>query len=159
MIRARKPSAQTLAVLDALLAAAPAWRHGYDLIANAGLSSGTLYPLLIRLADRGLLETRWEAATHPGRPPRHLYRLTSAGIAYATEQLAADGTWNRTGDSRQRDDPHRPDALPISVPLLAPGATALGAGYARGTRSHMRAGRCSHLCRRLPLGGRDATVR
>lgn len=90
MVRARKPSAQTIAVLNVLLGAAPDWRHGYDLITNAGLSSGTLYPLLIRLANRGFLETRWEAATHPGRPPRHLYRLTGAGIAYATEQLAAE---------------------------------------------------------------------
>lgn len=89
MVRVRKPSAQTIAVLDALLAAAPAWRHGYDLITKAGIASGTLYPLLIRLADRGLVETRWEGATHPGRPPRHLYRLTGAGIAYATEQVAA----------------------------------------------------------------------
>lgn len=89
MVRARKPSAQTVAVLDALLGATPAWRHGYDLITNAGMSSGTLYPLLIRLTDRGYLETKWEGATHPGRPPRHLYRLTGAGIAYATEQIAA----------------------------------------------------------------------
>ena len=89
MARARKPSTQTITILDALLSAAPAWRHGYDLISNAGIPSGTLYPLLIRLADRGLLETEWEGARHPGRPPRHLYRLTGAGIAYATEQLAA----------------------------------------------------------------------
>ena len=86
MVRPRKPSTQTLAVLNALLGGATAWRHGYDLIANAGLSSGTLYPLLIRLADRGLLETKWESAARPGRPPRHLYRLTGAGVAYATEQ-------------------------------------------------------------------------
>lgn len=97
MVRVRKPSAQTIAVLKALLGAAPVWRHGYDLITNAGISSGTLYPLLIRLADRGFLETKWESATHPGRPPRHLYRLTGTGIAYATEQVAAgrDATGNR----------------------------------------------------------------
>ena len=89
MVRARKPSMQTIAVLNSLLDAAPTWRHGYDLITSAGLSSGTLYPLLIRLADRGLLETKWEETTQPGRPPRHLYRLTGAGLAYATEQLAA----------------------------------------------------------------------
>lgn len=88
MVRPRKPSMQTIAVLNALLEATPAWRHGYDLIISGGLSSGTLYPLLIRLADRGFLETRWEGAARPGRPPRHLYRLTGAGVAYATEQLA-----------------------------------------------------------------------
>jgi PadR family transcriptional regulator, regulatory protein PadR len=58
------------------------WRHGYDLGVDARLKSGSLYPILIRLADRGLLEATWEAAV-PGKPPRHLYRITSAGQAEA----------------------------------------------------------------------------
>ena len=88
MTSVRNPSAQAITVLDALLGAAPAWRHGYDLITSTGISSGTLYPLLIRLTRRGLLETEWESVTRPGRPPRHLYRLTGVGIAYATEHVA-----------------------------------------------------------------------
>jgi DNA-binding PadR family transcriptional regulator len=41
-------------------------------------------PILIRLADRGQLETTWEADIPAGRPPRHLYRLTGAGLELTT---------------------------------------------------------------------------
>ena len=44
----------------------------------------------VRLADRGLLESKWEPAPDPGRPPRHLYRLTAKGSAYARSELEAD---------------------------------------------------------------------
>jgi DNA-binding PadR family transcriptional regulator len=44
-----------------------------------------MYPILMRLTDRGLLETNWESDAPPGRPPRHLYRLTSEGRALASE--------------------------------------------------------------------------
>jgi hypothetical protein len=52
------------------------WRHGYDIAREVGLKSGTLYPILIRLADRGWLEACWEDEQPAGRPRRHLYRLT-----------------------------------------------------------------------------------
>ncbi|WP_242416006.1 PadR family transcriptional regulator [uncultured Sphingomonas sp.] len=61
------------------------WRHGYDLMKQAGLLSGTLYPLLMRMGDQGLVEAQWQAPTQPGRPPRHAYRLTGAGLALARE--------------------------------------------------------------------------
>jgi len=76
-------SAQTLLVLSALSAAPADWRHGYDLAKQTGLKSGTLYPILVRLADRGLMEARWEEGRPAGRPPRHLYRLSSEGLAQA----------------------------------------------------------------------------
>lgn len=57
------------------------WRHGYALAKQTGLKSGTLYPILIRLADRGLVEARWQDEPRPGRPRRHLYRLTADGLA------------------------------------------------------------------------------
>jgi DNA-binding PadR family transcriptional regulator len=60
------------------------WRHGYLLARETGLRSGTLYPILIRLADRGLVEACWQDEPEPGRPRRHLYRLTAAGLASAT---------------------------------------------------------------------------
>jgi DNA-binding PadR family transcriptional regulator len=44
-----------------------------------------MYPILMRLADRGLLETSWESDPPAGRPPRHLYRLTGTGRATAKE--------------------------------------------------------------------------
>jgi PadR family transcriptional regulator PadR len=79
-------SAQTLQVLDSLLAAPQEWRYGYDLSRDTSLKSGTLYPILMRLAERALMETRW-AASVDGRPPRHMYRLTPEGASLAREML------------------------------------------------------------------------
>jgi DNA-binding PadR family transcriptional regulator len=61
------------------------WRHGYDLLKATGLLSGTLYPLLMRMTDNGLVEAEWRDPVQPGRPPRHVYRLTAAGLALALE--------------------------------------------------------------------------
>lgn len=88
---ARRPhsSRQTRAVLAALFARPDAWRHGYDLLQETQLKSGTLYPLLMRLADDGLLEAEWRPPVPPARAARHAYRLTRAGRAFAEETLAS----------------------------------------------------------------------
>jgi PadR family transcriptional regulator, regulatory protein PadR len=86
MPRRRNISKQTQSVLAALLEAPEAWRHGYELSKLTSLKSGTLYPLLMRLSDQGLLESAWEESAQAGRPPRHVYRLTTPGIAFAREQ-------------------------------------------------------------------------
>jgi DNA-binding PadR family transcriptional regulator len=78
-------------VLTVMLTRPTEWRHGYELARHAGLSSGTLYPLLIRLNERGLLEARWEEPAQPGRPARHVYRLSSAGRAFARSLDASEG--------------------------------------------------------------------
>jgi DNA-binding PadR family transcriptional regulator len=80
-----------LILLEALSAKSQQWRHGYDLMKETGLSSGTLYPLLMRMADKGLIESEWREPAQPGRPARHAYRLTTAGIvlARATEKSSA----------------------------------------------------------------------
>ena len=83
MTRARALSPQAHAVFAALLCQPQAWRYGYDLCNETGLKSGTLYPLLMRLADQGLLEAEWRPSAQPGRPPRHAYRLTSQGLSRA----------------------------------------------------------------------------
>lgn len=88
MPRTSNISPQTQAVLAALIVQSQAWRYGYDLSRETGLKSGTLYPLLIRLHDQGLLESEWRAALQPGRPPRHAYRLTETGTALAAQQAA-----------------------------------------------------------------------
>lgn len=56
-------------------------RRGYDLGRQVGRKSGSRYPILMRLSDRGLLE----ADPRQGRPARHLYRLTGAGARLAQE--------------------------------------------------------------------------
>jgi PadR family transcriptional regulator len=76
-------------VLAALCAEPREWRHGYGIAGDSGLKSGTLYPILIRLADRGLAEACWQDELQPGRPRRHLYRLSSDGLAAARAALAA----------------------------------------------------------------------
>jgi PadR family transcriptional regulator, regulatory protein PadR len=89
MTRDRRPSPQTVAVLRALAARPGTWRYGYELGLEVGLKAGSLYPILMRLADRGLLDARWETAPPAGRPPRHLYRVTGDGVEYATRWSAA----------------------------------------------------------------------
>ena len=98
-------SAQTLEVLSALTTEPSAWRHGYDLARETGLKSGTLYPILIRLADRHLVEARWEDEQPAGRPRRHLYRLTSDGAAVASQALAAAAAKRRTAGPAQAPAP------------------------------------------------------
>ncbi len=71
------------ALLAELSNCAQEWRHGYDLMKATGLQSGTVYPLLMRMTDQGLVEAEWHEPAQPGRPPRHAYRLTTKGIALA----------------------------------------------------------------------------
>src|SRR5215469_6139054 len=79
MPRNRTPSPQTMKVLDALAADPARWRYGYELGMETGLKAGSLYPILVRLADRGLLDAAWEESPPHGRPARHMYRLTADG--------------------------------------------------------------------------------
>ncbi len=88
MFRARRPSAQTVAVLIALAHEPREWRYGYDLCQELGLKAGSMYPILMRLADRRLLATSWETNPDSGRPPRHLYRLTRSGLELVAELKA-----------------------------------------------------------------------
>jgi PadR family transcriptional regulator, regulatory protein PadR len=89
MARAPNTSPQTLAVLALLLSRPREWQHGLAIARETRLQSGTLYPLVIRLADNGYLEARWKPSDLPGRPPRHEYRLTAAGRALAVARLSA----------------------------------------------------------------------
>jgi DNA-binding PadR family transcriptional regulator len=84
----RRFSAQTVSVLAALCAEPSRWRHGYDVASETGLRAGTLYPILARLADRGLLDACWEQEQPAGRPRRHMYRLSSDGLAQARAAVA-----------------------------------------------------------------------
>jgi PadR family transcriptional regulator, regulatory protein PadR len=50
---------------------------------------GTLYPLLTRLKDAGLLTYRWEESR--SGPPRKYYTLTPVGVKFLKE---LDQTWD-----------------------------------------------------------------
>src|SRR3954452_25140619 len=84
MPRSRPPSPQAVSVLHALAAEPSRWRYGYDLGTQLGLKSGSLYPILVRLADRALLDAKWEQGP-AGKPARHMYRLTAAGLSEAAK--------------------------------------------------------------------------
>jgi PadR family transcriptional regulator PadR len=88
MPRTPHSSPQTLRLFRALVSDPTAWRYGYELSRETGLASGTLYPILMRLQEQGLLEAAWEPSDQPGRPPRHTYRLTGDGRVLAEQRLA-----------------------------------------------------------------------
>jgi DNA-binding PadR family transcriptional regulator len=92
----------TTRALLAFLETPGSWRYGYELMKVADLSSGTLYPLLARLAEDGWLESRWEEAELPGKPPRQLYRLTATGRTQARHTLErAQASWLRSPRTRE----------------------------------------------------------
>jgi PadR family transcriptional regulator len=95
-VRTPRLSPQTLLLLERFLDRPSAWRYGYELSRQTGLKSGTLYPILMRLAKCSLLETKW-VMTEDGVPPRHTYRLTLKGIELvrATFTRARSGRWIR----------------------------------------------------------------
>ncbi|KQM38817.1 PadR family transcriptional regulator [Sphingomonas sp. Leaf10] len=80
-----------LTLLAALSTRTQQWRYGYDLMKETGLQSGTLYPLLMRMTDQGLVEAEWHPPERPGRPARHAYRLTATGAALAHEVIDPAG--------------------------------------------------------------------
>jgi PadR family transcriptional regulator, regulatory protein PadR len=90
-------SRQAIWVLEAFVRAPREWRYGYDLISVTGVSAGTLYPLLSRLTHLGWLDTKWEKSTEPGRPQRHLYRLTASGYRGAREAISRGAERGWTG--------------------------------------------------------------
>ena len=66
-------------------------RHGFDVLDATGLPSGTVYPILRRLEDAGLVRSRWESvlvAREEGRPPRRYYELTGTGAESARAAVA-----------------------------------------------------------------------
>jgi DNA-binding PadR family transcriptional regulator len=88
-----------IVLLEALAARSQHWHYGYELMKDTGLKSGTLYPLLMRMTDQQLVEAEWREPSHPGRPPRHAYRLTASGIALAHQHSGAWGAARPLGIS------------------------------------------------------------
>jgi PadR family transcriptional regulator, regulatory protein PadR len=82
--KATKP---TVRVLEALLERPTEERHGFDLLEETELRSGTLYPILIRFERLGWLTSSWEESDRQG-PRRRLYRLTAEGEPAARRLVA-----------------------------------------------------------------------
>ena len=87
----RKGSAELLVLT--FLEARP--RHGYEVgkliearsHGRISFRIGSLYPILCRLEDRGLIAGRW--LEKPGERRRRLYRLTPAGRKFLKDQRSA----------------------------------------------------------------------
>jgi PadR family transcriptional regulator PadR len=71
-IRMTYATARVLQALDQGL------RYGFDIAAATGLRGGTVYPILRRLEEEGLVSSTWEPVEigrKEGRPTRKYYRL------------------------------------------------------------------------------------
>jgi PadR family transcriptional regulator PadR len=62
---------------------------GAEVMRATSMASGTIYPILIRFEQEGLLESYWEEVDpkQAGRPRRRLYRVTSRGAQTAREEF------------------------------------------------------------------------
>lgn len=80
---------QTLQVLAALSKCNKNEVSGAEIARETKLSSGTLYPILLRLEQAKWLESRWEkeSASELGRPRRRLYRVTALGVRSTTAAI------------------------------------------------------------------------
>jgi PadR family transcriptional regulator PadR len=68
--------------------------YGYELVAELNrrgtsfnIREGTLYPILYRLEDDGLMETRWEQAAYRGQPKKY-YSVTEKGRQVMADSYA-----------------------------------------------------------------------
>ncbi|MHC5011794.1 MAG: PadR family transcriptional regulator [Planctomycetota bacterium] len=69
-------------------------RYGYDLVrllsaAGFGVEEGTLYPILRRLEQQGMLDSTWDTN---GSRPRKYYRLSEDGRRHKQDLIDA---WQR----------------------------------------------------------------
>ncbi|MDH5805004.1 MAG: PadR family transcriptional regulator, partial [Gemmatimonadota bacterium] len=65
-------------------------RYGFDIIEETGLTSGTIYPALERLAQMGFAKPEWEdakVAQVEKRPPRRYYNITTKGQSTLAEAM------------------------------------------------------------------------
>jgi PadR family transcriptional regulator PadR len=83
-------SEPTLKVLRFFMTEAAHRRSGAEIHVATGVSSGTLYPLLVRLEEAGWLSSQWEQIdpVQEGRPRRRYYSITGAGQLAARQALS-----------------------------------------------------------------------
>jgi DNA-binding PadR family transcriptional regulator len=93
----------TVAILRAVR---DGYGYGTDIMDRTGLPSGTVYPTLSRMDERGYLRSRWErreTADAERRPRRRYYRLTPSGeqaLSAALRQLVSlAGEMSRAADA------------------------------------------------------------
>lgn len=82
---------QTCAVLAVLASEPSQERYGNEISTATRIRSGTIYPILARLAAAGWVSGQWEDIDPPsaGRPPRRYWRLAPAHIEQVRALLDA----------------------------------------------------------------------
>ncbi len=92
----RKPlrlTHQSLKVLHAFMENPRKELSGADIRRQTQLFSGTLYPILLRFEDAGLVTSTWEEGNPSklGRPRKRLYRISGEGVKAANEAFSSLG--------------------------------------------------------------------
>lgn len=85
---AKKPRSLGLGTLAVLKGVREGHAYGLEIMAATGQPSGTVYPALGRLEERGFVTAHWESsstARKEARPRRRYYRITANG----SKELAA----------------------------------------------------------------------
>jgi PadR family transcriptional regulator, regulatory protein PadR len=79
----------TKAILTAFLENQDKELSGADVWRLTKIASGTRYPIMIRLEQRGVLMSRWEDVdpAAAGRPRLRFYKLTEAGASWAEKRV------------------------------------------------------------------------
>lgn len=90
MVEKVRMSGPTLKLLKVLLEHPKEALSGAQISKITKLGSGTLYPLMQRLAAAGWIVGEWEKVnpSEVGRPKRRLYKLTRSGQAAALKEFA-----------------------------------------------------------------------
>lgn len=96
--RNRPLSSQTIKVLTAVATSQHQWSYGLEISKATGLKSGSLYPILMRLDERGLLESCWLQPEKLGRPPRHGYKITATGLSVLEGHVAEQSQLDLGGE-------------------------------------------------------------
>ena len=88
---------QSLKVLQVFLESPRGAYSGADIRRKTRLFSGTLYPILLRFEEAGILKSSWENADprQLGRPRKRLYKITGHGIKVANEAFRELGLTDR----------------------------------------------------------------
>ncbi len=92
---AKKPRNLGVGTITVLQAVRDGHAYGLEIMAATGQPSGTVYPALGRLEERGFATAHWESsatARKEARPRRRYYRITTDGseeLATAFARLSA----------------------------------------------------------------------
>lgn len=74
-------------------------KHGYEIAKETGLPGGTVYPLLARLEQSGIVVSEREEVAEAGHRRRTFYRLTPDGLEQAVDARVALARMQQLGVS------------------------------------------------------------